>query len=479
MGDLGIIGMNRTKASLACAHALFGVLAIGACDTRTKVGDRATGGAPGTDAAVVAGSGGRISDGGGIPGSGGITVATSGGAGGNPGTGGRVVGTGTGGGSGVGGGGGGGGNGLGGRSCGHIGPTSQGIATPVFMDLRTFLAGLHPRQVTLGDLNGDGWVDMVVVDELGVNVLFNDTNSNFPKVVSYPIAPGSIVLVDVDGDGDLDLADLTSSNLTIVLNDGKGNFVAPVIYAVGGRSLFFADVNTDGQADVVIDGASVMLSTGNRTFATAVLSHTFPVVDSMTSLSPQDVLVGDFDGDGLADLITAAGPSDPSSGLKASFGTSTGPFAPAGQIASMVDGPLMMRDLNGDCRNDIVGYNADMTSISLNIGGGRFAVGVDYGFGAVMAIGDVNGDGSPDLALGGGLTLLLNDGRAGFPISVDLPTGPGVNFIAIADVNGDGRLDIAATYESGVDLLLNVTPRGPAGMPDAGAVSGSDAATRD
>ncbi len=486
--------MNRTKTNLACARALFfGVLAIGGCATRTKVGERpdagSTGGASGTDAGgVVVGSGGRIGGGGANPGSGGLGAGTGGGGSGNPGGGGLGVGTG-----------GGGGTGLGGRSCGHGVTTGQGIPTPVFMELRTFLAGQHPRSVKLGDLNGDGWGDMVVVDELGVNVLFNDTNSNFPKVVSYPLATGNIALVDIDGDGDLDLADLTEYSLTTALNDGKGAFVAPVTYAVGGTSFFFADVNADGQADVVVDGTSVLLGTGNRTFTTAALNHTFAIVDSSSraSLAPDTALVGDFDGDGLADLITAPGAGEPPSGLSASFGTSTGPFAPAVLIAPVVNGPLMTRDLNGDCRNDVVGYNGAAVSILVNLGGGRFAVGVDYVFdappfsgGSVLAMGDLNGDGSPDLAvstsdtssqdLHGGLGLLLNDGRAGFPTSVNLPTGPNVNSIAIADVNGDGRLDIAAAYESGVDLLLNVTPPGAAaGTPDAGIVPGPDAAPLD
>jgi hypothetical protein len=149
----------------------------------------------------------------------------------------------------------------------------------------------------------------------------------------------------------------------------------------------------------VVDGASVLLSTGNRTFTPGGLNHTFPIVDSRASLSPHAVAVGDFDGDGLADLITAAQPGDAFSGLKASFGTSTGSFAPAVQIAPAVGGPLMMR--------------------------------------------------------------------------------PNVNSIAIADVNGDGRLDLAATYESGVDVLLNVTPPRAAATPDAGIVPSSDAAPVD
>jgi hypothetical protein len=360
------------------------------------------------------------------------------------------------------------------------------------------LAGQHPRSVTLGDLNGDGWGDMVVVDDLGVNVLFNDTNSNFPKIVSYPASfqpPTSIALGDVDGDGDLDMAALWSSSLTISLNDGTGAFVAPVVYSVGGTSLSLADANADGRADIVIDGATALFSTVNRNIASAAINHTFPVVDSIAGNSPSDNLIGDFDGDGFADLITYGGGSQ-YPGLNALFSTGSGLFAPAVQLAPLVFGPLMMRDLNGDCRSDIVGYTGGAVDISilLNLGGGRFTVGVQYDFNAppfrgsaVLAIGDLNVDGSPDLALStydekraqGGLGLMLNDGLGGFPISLNLPTGQNVNSIAVADVNRDGRLDLAAAYESGVDLLLNVTPPGATATPDAGMAPAADAAPLD
>jgi hypothetical protein len=436
-----------TTIVFVCVRVLSpGLLVLGACGTRTNLGQfsdaGSSGGAPfGTGGGADAGSGGG---------------GSGGGSGSNA----------VGGGSGLGGG------GAAGGGCAIARGGNQPIKSPVFMDLRTYHAGMQPRSLTLGDLNGDGYADMVVIDRDGVNVLLNDTNSNFFHVVSYvndaPNSLYAVALGDVDGDGKLDLAVSGGSRLTVLLNDGSGGFVAPVKYAFGGGSFFLADVNADGRTDIVVDGNSVLLNNGNRTFTSAVLTRTFAVTPSLVNPSPSNVTFGDIDGDGRADIVTAT------NSLAVSLGTSSGTFASPTPFADGVSGPILMRDLNGDCRNDIVGYNSGEASILLNAGGGKFAIGVDYNFilppfdsAAVLAVGDLNNDGNPDLAMAtfstdgstpGGLGVLLNDGSGAFPIAVPLPTGQNVNSIAIADVNGDGKPDLVAAYESGVDLLLNLSP---------------------
>ena len=78
-----------------------------------------------------------------------------------------------------------------------------------------------------------------------------------------------------------------------------------------------------------------------------------------------------------------------------------------------------------------------------------------------VAIGDVNGDGKPDLATanygGNNVSVLINKGVGGFRPKLDYATGPNPFSVAIGDLNGDGKLDLA-TANSDADtatVLLN------------------------
>src|SRR5207237_4475281 len=75
------------------------------------------------------------------------------------------------------------------------------------------------------------------------------------------------------------------------------------------------------------------------------------------------------------------------------------------------------------------------------------------------AIGDVNGDGRPDLAIAdsnlNSVSLFLNKGHGRFQVRRDYPTDFLAGDIAITDLNGDGRLDFATTADHTVSVLLN------------------------
>src|SRR5207244_335105 len=87
-----------------------------------------------------------------------------------------------------------------------------------------------------------------------------------------------------------------------------------------------------------------------------------------------------------------------------------------------------------------------------------FAVG---SFPRSVAIGDVNGDGKPDLAVANSnsntLSVLLGDGTGGFGAATNFSVGgPAPFFVAVADLNRDGKLDIVTANESNnnVSVLL-------------------------
>jgi hypothetical protein len=123
-------------------------------------------------------------------------------------------------------------------------------------------------------------------------------------------------------------------------------------------------------------------------------------------------------------------------------------------------------DLNGDGRADVVvvnsGTTANSISVLLSTGGGAFTVPVNYTVGpspADVAIGDVNGDGRPDLVVTNSndtISVLLNVGGGAFAapstlvdFAGSLPEG-----VAIADVNRDGANDIIVTNSASNSVTL-------------------------
>jgi hypothetical protein len=147
-----------------------------------------------------------------------------------------------------------------------------------------------------------------------------------------------------------------------------------------------------------------------------------------------------------------------------------GAFLPATEYATGFNtNGVAIGDLDADGTPDIavVSYghndsNDGSVSVLLNRGGGLFQAAVDYpvfGMPRAIALGDVTGDGRADLIVPdpsrGAITLFRNDGRAGFSASMNFATGRFPSDVALGDFNGDGRPDIATANEEGtVSVLL-------------------------
>jgi hypothetical protein len=134
--------------------------------------------------------------------------------------------------------------------------------------------GGEPEGVALGDFNGDGKMDLAVVNAgpSTVSILLNNGDGTFGG--SAPIALqqskfssySGIQVADFNGDGKLDLAVTGwNSQLAVLLGNGDGTFHAPAYYGEGGSSLSaVADFNSDGFLDVATgNGTGVLLYLGN------------------------------------------------------------------------------------------------------------------------------------------------------------------------------------------------------------------------
>ena len=278
------------------------------------------------------------------------------------------------------------------------------------------------------------------VNNAQTNKLYlNDGSGGFPGINTPGTAIGSetdssrsVVLGDVDGDGDLDLVtgNFDQPN-KLYLNDGSGGF-AGTGTAIGREtditySVVLGDVDGDGDLDLVAGNVNnaqtnkLYLNDGSGGFpgintpGTAIGSET----DADSSRS---VVLGDVDGDGDLDLV--AGNSGQTHKLYLNDGS--GGFASTGTaIGSDTDVTwvVVLGDVDGDGDLDLVTGNSGQTNkLYLNDGSGGFTAGTGADIGSEtestysVVLGDVNGDGHLDLVAGnsGRNKLYLNDGSGGF-----------------------------------------------------------------
>jgi hypothetical protein len=192
-----------------------------------------------------------------------------------------------------------------------------------FQPPATFPTGANPGQMTLGDFNGDGFLDIAVVNFGGfsgdtVSVLLGNGNGTFRPKVDYntSLAPLSVVAADFNGDGKLDLAVANSCGtsspcgrpglVSILLGNGDGTFETHVDYPAGSfpYTIVAGDFNGDGKLDVAVSD----LDSSQVTILSGAGDGTFPnSTTAGTSGSPVGLLAADFNRDGLMDLAAGTG----------------------------------------------------------------------------------------------------------------------------------------------------------------------------
>jgi hypothetical protein len=181
---------------------------------------------------------------------------------------------------------------------------------------------------------------------------------------------------------------------------------------------------------------------------------------------PYSIAVGDLNGDGKPDLVSANPNTDTSRDTVSvllnrgygSFQAKRNYRTGADPVAVAID------DLNGDGKPDLATANlgADTVSVLLNRGDGSFVDKRDYRTGGLpqsVAIGDLNADGKPDLATtnldAGNVSVLLNTGDGSFQAKRNYRSGATPLAVAIGDLNGDGKPDLATANHGTVSVFAN------------------------
>ena len=336
-------------------------------------------------------------------------------------------------------------------------------------------AGVAVSQVALGDFNGGGKLDAVVVSGTStVSVMLGDGHGGFGPATTVGTLPGgqiadSVKVADLTGNGQLDIiVEGTQPNAcfgngesatAVLLGNGDGTFQSPVEYPTGDcgngfgnygstdTGLAVADLTGNGHPDIVVTSHStdtgsdvgrvfVLLNQGNGTFGSPAYVGGAPGI--------YGVAVADLNGDDYPDLAVGEAPITGSQrGISIFYGNGDGTFQSPVYIAdpALTDGTNTAGQVTG------------------------------------IAIADMNGDGIPDIVTAasaslnggpGGTSVYVNGGGSGVnaPTFIPAPSTFAPQGLALGDVNGDGKADVVLENNQPVDqnhpanvlVMLNTTP---------------------
>ena len=315
-----------------------------------------------------------------------------------------------------------------------------------FLPPATYAVGDDPVSIAVADLNGDGKPDIVAANTMlsatgagsnSVSVLLQDSShpGQFLPAASYTSSNiiNSVAIGDLNGDGRPDLAIADSAGISVLLNNSAnpGTFVPgnSVQISGGAGSVAIGDVNGDSLPDLVVaNSVNVQVVLADPSSP----GNFWTPVSYQAGQQPIFVALGDLNGDGKPDLAVAdeGSPSGATLfGVHVLLQNSAAPgtfLAPGNYAPSTITNMLAIADLNNDGKLDLATANlsggptingspSGTVSVVLQTptSPGKFQLQANYpgtSFVWWVAVGDMNGDGKPDLVTAeGGIVIRFQD----------------------------------------------------------------------
>ena len=376
-------------------------------------------------------------------------------------------------------------------------PVPSALAALGFGPPASFPVGSSPSSVAVGDLNGDTKLDLAVANASSnnISVLLGTGTGSFHPAANFATGsfPISVAVDDLNGDTkpDLAVANASSNNISVLLGTGTGSFLPAANFATGSLPISVAvgDLNGDDEARPRRRQLQLRQRLG-------AARHRHRLVRPTNRASPPATARPRSRWAISTGTPTPTSPSPTPTPTTSRCCSAPAParsahrpdFATGHSPASVAVG-----DLNDDDHPDLAVANFDFhnnVSVLLGTGAGSFGPSTNYATGSFpqsVAIGDLNDDANPDLVVANyfssNVSVLFGDASGSFGAAINLAAGSRPDSVAIGDLNDDDNPDLAVVNEDsrGVSVLLNAsTPVvvAPDGLAFGGQPVGTASASR-